>query len=590
MTSRRHDIARRLAILCLAGGLSISCGGGGSNANPANTTPTSSSQPATAQNISVTVSPLIAQVAPGGTQQYTATVTGTTNTAVTWSAGGVAGGSSTVGTVNASGLYTAPATIPVPSNVNIVATSSADPTQTGTGIADVHVHHDNQDLQSAPVKLGTSGGNANDTTRSGNKLFCCSGTLGSLVSRGGNFYVLSDNHVLDKSGQGNIGDPISQPGLVDTECGQNPNNVVANLSQAAPLQSSNVDAAIAQIAANQVDTSGAILDLAGTGQPAPPSSTVAVPTIGQAVAKSGEATGLTCGAITAINALIRVSYSTTCQGGSTFDVTFDNQVAMGDGSFSNSGDSGSLIVTSDTARPVALLYAGSSTTTVANPIQDVLGALSDPNSGELPKMVGGADHPISCSAGTQSQVAVQQRTSVRNGLPPAEMARATAAKNRHAADLMEDPAISGVGVGQSADNPVQSAVVIFLNSQPRTPIPAQIDGVRTKVIFGSQFQPQSETAQAPLLLPALAETQILRARKAKEQHAQELMSSRSILGVGVGASTDSPGEAAVVVFVEEGTSPAVPVDIDGIRTRVIVTDTFRTFNWGIRTLNACRRK
>lgn len=577
-------------ILCLAGGLSISCGGGGSNSSSTNTAPTSSSQPVTAQNISVTVSPLIAQVAPGGTQQYTATVTGTSNTAVMWSAGGVAGGNATMGTINTSGLYTAPATIPVPSNVNIVATSSADPTQSGTGIADVHVHHDNQDLQSAPVKLGTSGGNANDTTRSGNKLFCCSGTLGSLVSRGGSFYILSDNHVLDKSGQGNIGDPISQPGLVDTECGQNPNNIVANLSQAAPLKSSNVDAAIAQIAANQVDTSGAILDLAGTGQPAPPSSTLAAPTVGRPVAKSGDATGLTCATVTAINALIRVSYSTSCQGGSTFDVTFDNQVAVGDGTFSNSGDSGSLIVTSDTARPVALLYAGSSTTTVANPIQDVLGALNDPNSGEIPKMVGGSDHPISCPAGTQSQVADQQRTSVRNALPPAEMARATAAKNRHAANLMGDPAVSGVGVGNSADNSAESALVIFLSKQPSTPIPLQIDGVRTKVIFGSQFQPQTESAQAPSPVPALAETQILRARTVKEQHAQELISAGSILGVGVGASLDNPGEAAVVLFVEQGTSPAIPAEIDGVRTRVVLTDRFRTFNWGRRAQRSCSRR
>src|SRR5207237_386704 len=54
-----------------------------------------STGPVVPQNITVTVSPIFVTLAPGGTQQYTATVTGTTNTAVTWSAGGVLGGNST---------------------------------------------------------------------------------------------------------------------------------------------------------------------------------------------------------------------------------------------------------------------------------------------------------------------------------------------------------------------------------------------------------------------------------------------------------------------------------------------------------------
>jgi hypothetical protein len=576
-------------IVCIAF-VAVSCGGGGSSSNSTTTTPASA--PATAQAISVTVSPLITQVAPGGTQQFTAIVTGTANTAVTWSIGGVQGGTPSMGIISASGLYTAPTTIPVPSNVNIVAASVADPTKTGTGIADVHLHHDNQDLQATPIKLGTSGGNRSDTTTSAGKLFCCSGTLGSLVSRSGNFYILSDNHVLDKSDQGAIGDAISQPGLVDTECGQNPSTIVANMSQAAPLKTSNVDAAMAQIAANQVDTTGTILDLAGTGQPAPPSSTIATPTIGQPVAKSGEATGLTCASITAINAVVRVTYSTSCQGGSSFDVTFDNQVAMGDGTFSNNGDSGSLIVTSDTARPVALLYAGSSTTTIANPIQDVLSALKDPNSSEVPKMVGGADHAVSCPAGTQSQVVARRQTSTGPTLSRTEIVRATAAKDSHATELMQDPAVSGVGVGQSEDNPTESAVVVFLNQQPRVPIPAQIDGVRTKIVLGSEFRPQGQgqAGQTESVVAPVTESEVVRARSVKQQHAQDLMSNPAVLGVGVGASNDNAGQAAIVLFVEQGTSPAVPAEIDGVRTRVIATDRFRTSNWGRRTAKACSRR
>ncbi|MGZ4788332.1 MAG: alkaline phosphatase family protein [Terriglobales bacterium] len=60
--------------------------------------------------IRMTVSPDNATVAPSGTQQFTATVDGTSNTAVTWSVDGVGGGNSTVGTIDSTGLYTAPAT------------------------------------------------------------------------------------------------------------------------------------------------------------------------------------------------------------------------------------------------------------------------------------------------------------------------------------------------------------------------------------------------------------------------------------------------------------------------------------------------
>ena len=83
--------------------------------------------------ITVTISPTTAMVAEGGTQQFTATVTGTTNTAVTWSVDGVNGGNSTVGTVSTGGLYTAPSTA---GGHTVTATSVADPTKSaGASVA-----------------------------------------------------------------------------------------------------------------------------------------------------------------------------------------------------------------------------------------------------------------------------------------------------------------------------------------------------------------------------------------------------------------------------------------------------------------------
>ena len=70
----------------------------------------------------VTVSPATASLEPGKTQQFSATVAGSPNTAVTWSTSGP-------GTVSATGLYTAPPTIPTdPTSVVIQATSVVDPT------------------------------------------------------------------------------------------------------------------------------------------------------------------------------------------------------------------------------------------------------------------------------------------------------------------------------------------------------------------------------------------------------------------------------------------------------------------------------
>ncbi len=63
-------------------------------------------------------------------QQYTANVTNSTNTAVTWEVNGVAGGNATFGTITAAGLYTAPATLPTPATFNVTAVAQADTTKT----------------------------------------------------------------------------------------------------------------------------------------------------------------------------------------------------------------------------------------------------------------------------------------------------------------------------------------------------------------------------------------------------------------------------------------------------------------------------
>ena len=75
----------------------------------------------------VTVAPANATVQLNGTQTFTSTVSGSANTAVTWSVNGINGGSATVGTITSGGVYTAPAVLPSPSTVTVRATSVANP-------------------------------------------------------------------------------------------------------------------------------------------------------------------------------------------------------------------------------------------------------------------------------------------------------------------------------------------------------------------------------------------------------------------------------------------------------------------------------
>lgn len=76
--------------------------------------------------ISVSISPSSASVAPGGTKQFSDTVSGTSNTTVTWSVDGVSGGNATTGTISASGLYTAPSAA---GSHTVTVTSAADTTK-----------------------------------------------------------------------------------------------------------------------------------------------------------------------------------------------------------------------------------------------------------------------------------------------------------------------------------------------------------------------------------------------------------------------------------------------------------------------------
>ncbi len=146
------------------------CGGGSG-------TPVSTPPP----NVTVRVSPSLAAVVAATaalsaqTQQFIAMVTGTSNSAVTWSVDGVAGGNTAVGTISSIGIFTPPSTA---GTHTVTATSVANSLSSATAgvavtdLAGVFTHHNDGSRDGANTQeyALTS---TNVTTSTFGKLFSC---------------------------------------------------------------------------------------------------------------------------------------------------------------------------------------------------------------------------------------------------------------------------------------------------------------------------------------------------------------------------------------------------------------------------------
>jgi Trypsin-like peptidase domain len=222
------------------------------------------------------------------------------------------------------------------------------------------------------------------------------GTLGCLVRKNGETLILSNNHVLANSNDAATGDPILQPGPYDG--GTDPGDRIAVLQEFVPIrflstepsdcpaartvavlanslaylvgsgtrllavrlqeEENRVDAALAR-PVNLVDLSAEILEL-GTVQG------IGSAGLGTAVKKSGRTTGLTSGEILQVDVTADISY------GTGLTARFTDQIMAG--AMSSGGDSGSAVLDTEN-KLVGLLFAGSDTTTVINPIGHVVDAL-----------------------------------------------------------------------------------------------------------------------------------------------------------------------------------------------------------------------
>lgn len=564
---------------------------------------------------SVVISPGSGQISTFGSIQFTATVTGNLNQAVTWQVNGVTGGGPQTGAISTNGLFVAPNSVPVLTSGNnsgqtaqvvITAISQADATAMDSLL--MSIVPPQQLGQGANSPLGVSGGNAIDKSMAGTVTTCCGGTLGALVSRGSKQYILSNNHVLARSDSATLGDPIVQPGLIDNGCSAPP--TAATLSQFFDLETGaapKIDAALAQINPGAVDPAGTILQLGGTlsnpptdGPPHAGSGVAA--TVGRMVAKSGRSTGLTCSAVFSISTNVSVEYQKGCGTGIIFRVSYANQVDITNNGFDAEGDSGSLIVTQDTADPVGLLFAGSASDTIANPVSDVLNGLADPaNPQSKPVFVGTTAHAVAACSLPGPQSAIAARLAVQKMAASTEaLQRAIAARDAHDAELMAHPEVQAAGVGASYDHPAEPAILLFVTKgQPRTNLPAQVDGVRTRIIEGELFSQRGslssgesaaleQSVAAPPFVYSISEAEVGRAQMVHRAHADEWMNKAGVQGVGIGSSADAPGEAALVIFlVRSVPHDPVPAVIDGLRTRVRETGRFRAGFGQIPEQQAC---
>jgi hypothetical protein len=101
--------------------------------------PAAINSPSPEASLAITLGSLPTSLAVGSTFQFTAAVSNVTNTAVTWAVSGVTGGNATVGTISATGLYTAPALVPSPAAVSITATSQADTTKSASATVTINI-------------------------------------------------------------------------------------------------------------------------------------------------------------------------------------------------------------------------------------------------------------------------------------------------------------------------------------------------------------------------------------------------------------------------------------------------------------------
>lgn len=211
-----------------------------------------------------------------------------------------------------------------------------------------------ENAKQSPLQSGFSVGHKDVTA----------GTLGAIVRKERKLFLLSNSHVLAKSGLAAAGDPILYPGPADG--GAEPADIIATLSAFSPFTvgesfTNTVDAALAEIDPDHL----ADIDNEIWGAATP--LKVATPMRDMAVKKRGRTTGDTQSVVRDVDFRVLVRYEGVGVVGFIGQVLCDT--------YTGGGDSGALVVAADTGAIVGLHFAGSPKGSVFTPIRTVLDAL-----------------------------------------------------------------------------------------------------------------------------------------------------------------------------------------------------------------------
>jgi len=321
------------------------------------------------------------------------------------------------------------------------------------------------------------------------------GTFGGVVydRRSGERLLLSNNHVLANSNDAQRGDPILQPAPYDG--GQLARDQIARLERFVPIRYTIAPPACS-LARNYARLGNALAHLIGSqhqiqviqhhplvanrvdaavARPLDDNfvvqmnleigkiSQVVDAQLGMNVCKSGRSTAFTNGVVSVLDATVVVRY------GQDRTATFEEQIVTTP--MSQGGDSGSLLVTSQGHQAVGLLFAGSTQSTLFNPIQEVLEQLEVSFAERRPRSV------------SEQQVAIARAQAVRLVYQEALLAKAN---------------VVGVGVGllhRGGQRRDEVGLVVMVSRKvakslllPDDLIPAQIDGVPVDVRQAGHFE------------------------------------------------------------------------------------------------------
>lgn len=208
-------------------------------------------------------------------------------------------------------------------------------------------------VQNTPIQSGYSVGNIHGET----------GTVGALVTRDDDVFILSASHVLARSGLAAAGEHILYPGVGDY--GVNPANWVASLTEAVPFTTGSdntMDVALAKIEPERLGDIVTSVDDAAT-----PLDTGQV-TDGMAVVLTGTTSGRSTGQVKAIHFYCTMPYP------GIGTVAFHDQVQCNN--FTSKGDSGALVLDAQTGKVVGMLIGIANGGSLFSPIGPIMERLN----------------------------------------------------------------------------------------------------------------------------------------------------------------------------------------------------------------------